>query len=208
MPFTWDQLLGLLGGVGGLAGGMALAGQGQGAGQTPITGSQYGGAMGQAMQAMPQMNPASTTSPPAGGGGGGLTPGMMAGLGAASNMLQASGPSRMPVGFGQVMGAGIQGGLGGYTMGKYGFPQMQAQTEMLQNQAKGLADSETWGNRLADYLGGGASRPPGAPSQLPNINLPAAGRPPVMVPQMQQLANAPRVQLPRPLALGGMGGWG
>ena len=55
---------------------------------------------------------------------GGFRPDLM---GAAASMLQASGPSRMPIGLGQVIGAGMQGFSGGRQ-------QMQQQQQQQQQQ--------------------------------------------------------------------------
>lgn len=52
-----------------------------------------------------------------------MTPENLGLLGAASGLLQASGPSRMPVSLGQAMGQGLQGGLLGFQQGT----QMQQQ---------------------------------------------------------------------------------
>lgn len=54
-----------------------------------------------------------------------MDPALAAMLGFGSSMLGASGPSAVPVGFGQALGAGIGGGLNAYAM----FDQMRRQQE-------------------------------------------------------------------------------
>lgn len=107
-------------------------------------------------------------------------------LGAAAGLLNASGPSRMPVSLGQVLGAGLQGGVQGY---KSAQDQKRAQTALdLQNaqlaQAlrQGQINSELYGRLLGGLQGGGQGNPqdPGAqsaPQQAGGNPVPAIGQP-------------------------------
>lgn len=56
-------------------------------------------------------------NPFAPGKGGLLDPNTLGLLGLASGLGRASGPSRMPVGFGAILGEGVQGGMQGYQQG-------------------------------------------------------------------------------------------
>src|ERR1700761_1712796 len=68
-------------------------------------------------------------------------------LGAAGGLLSMSGPSRLPVSMGQVLGAGLQGGAQGYTGA------LNTQRQLLQMQA------------LQGLMGAVPSQQPAQPSQ-------------------------------------------
>jgi len=158
MPFDWASI-------------MQMLGQ-----QTPntTTGSQMGGQLppggGPAlMQPTPQLAPGSMGPQPPAGGGGLMGGGMMGPLAAAAGMLNASGPSRMPVGLGQVMGQGIGGFMQGH--------EADRQLGLQQQQQAALG-------KIAAQLG----QPPGAtpnggalPPGILHTGLPP-GNPPVMMP--------------------------
>ena len=68
-------------------------------------------------------------------------PWIMGLLGGASGLLEAMGPSRMPVSGGQIFARGLQSGLGGYLGGS----QFQSQARKgRQSELKNLLDSETF----------------------------------------------------------------
>lgn len=180
MPYDMASLMAALGLGGGTGAGMQFGANGmQGAGgmqgggmqgwMGPQGGTPQGGMPGGGQ--MPQLQGGAPSSPAAGGQGL-LSSGMMGPLSAAASMLQASGPSRTPVGFGQVAGAGLQGMMGGM--------QADQQNAMLQQQQANLG-------RIADKIGQppatGAAPAPGAMGTMPT---PQAG-PPQGAPQMPQL---------------------
>lgn len=141
--------------------------------------------MGGPMQPMPQMAPGSTGIPGAGGGGGGFGGGLMGGgmmgpLAAAAGMLNASGPSRMPVGMGQVMGQGLMGMLQGNQLDQQQALQQQ-QHESLQRIGQQLGQAPGSGRM-------GITAPP--PSALTAGPQGSAGAPPGM-PTPASLANGP-----------------
>lgn len=126
MPFDWQSIMAALGGR--QPGMMSQGG--------PITGSQQGGPIGQPMQNMPQLAPGSTT--PAQGVGGGFLGGGGGGLGllgAGAAMLNASGPSKTPTNFGQMLGQG----LGGFVQGSMADRDMAFQQQQQDSLAK-IAD--------------------------------------------------------------------
>lgn len=153
MPFDWQSLMAMLGG-------------GQTSPGGPITGSQAGGPMGGQMQPTPQMAPGSTGIPIAAPGGGGLMGGgYMGPLAAAAGMLNASGPSRMPVGLGQVMGQGLTGMLQGGQLDQQQALQQQQQ-ESLQRIGQQLSQPITGGGRppvmMPPMVGSSGAGAPGA----------------------------------------------
>jgi hypothetical protein len=84
-----------------------------------------------------------------------INPSQLALLGASSSLLQAGGPSRTPVSFGQALGQGIQGGLGGLQQAQQ-FQQMEqlnklrmAQAEEMKRKAAAQAQQQEARQRLA-----------------------------------------------------------
>jgi hypothetical protein len=84
-----------------------------------------------------------------------INPSQLALLGASSSLLQAGGPSRTPVSFGQALGQGIQGGLGGLQQAQQ-FQQMEqmnqfraAQAEEMKRKAAAQAQQQEAMQRLA-----------------------------------------------------------
>ena len=66
-----------------------------------------------------------------------MNPEMMGLLGASAGLMQAGGPSRMPVSLGQAMGQGLMGGMHGYQQGaQFGMQQALHKAKMgaLQSQ--------------------------------------------------------------------------
>lgn len=63
-------------------------------------------------------------------------------LGAAGGLLQAGGPSRMPVGFGQALGQGIMGGVGAAQQAQQGQLMNQMQTAQLEEMKRKAALSQ------------------------------------------------------------------
>jgi hypothetical protein len=83
-----------------------------------------------------------------------INPSQLALLGASSSLLQAGGPSRTPVSFGQALGQGIQGGLGGLQQAQQ-FQQMEqmnqfraAQAEEMKRKAAAQAQQQEAMERL------------------------------------------------------------
>lgn len=101
-------------------------------------------------------------------------------LGAASGLLGAGGPSRMPVSLGQALGAGFQGGIQGYK-GAQDRQKEQAALDLQQAQLQqalrqGQINSELYARVLSGLQGGqGSPAPSGAPDQ--SDGAPAIGAP-------------------------------
>lgn len=187
-------------------------------------GGQWGGqlppAQATAQDTPPQMNPTAPMAPPPqaqspGGGMGGM--GWMGPMAAAVNMLQASGPSRMPTGLGQIFGQGLSGFMGGSMADR----QMQMDQQSQQNMAK-IAQllMQGQGGQGAPQQGRpptmmGQPSPPGTPAP-PTTPIP--GNPPVDMtgagpsPQAAFYGYAPGMGMPsslggiRPQGMMGMGG--
>jgi hypothetical protein len=86
-----------------------------------------------------------------------INPSQLALLGASSSLLQAGGPSRTPVSFGQALGQGIQGGLGGLQQAQQ-FQQMEqmnqfraAQAEEMKRKAAMQAQQQEAMQRLGSH---------------------------------------------------------
>ena len=123
--------------------------------------------------------------------------GMLGPLSAAAGMLQASGPSRMPTGFGQAAGAGLQGLIGGAQADQAMANQQQQQNAL---------------GRIADRLGQAGSPQGQMPHpQFPGMQGQMPGQPPQMPgaqPQMQQGAQAPQLPSGMQMPQGAMSGQG
>ena len=67
-------------------------------------------------------------------------------LGIASSLLQASGRSRVPIGLGQALGMGLQGGLQGLAMGRQAQKDARERDDRLLTLLPGLftGDNRTW----------------------------------------------------------------
>ena len=100
-------------------------------------------------------------------------------LSAASALMQAGGPSRVPVGFGQALGGAIGSGLQGYqgqqqfNIEKKSKEMQQAMAELQLNEArKKLADQEAARQALMSFYQGN-----GMPQSAPQNSSPMAGTP-------------------------------
>ena len=86
-----------------------------------------------------------TTNGSAGGFDDPMTLGL---LGIASSLLQASGRSRVPIGLGQALGMGIQGGLLGIAQGKKAQKEQRERDDKLRTLPLGLfTGNPTWTRR-------------------------------------------------------------
>lgn len=163
-----------------------------------------------------QMNPTAPMAPPPQAQSSPFMGGMMGPMAAAVNMLQASGPSRMPVGLGQIFGQGLSGFMGGSMADR----QMQMDQQSQQNMAK-IAQLLMQGQ---GGQGPQQGRPPTMMGQSPVTGTPAPpttpipGNPPVDMtgagpsPQAAFFGYAPGMGMPssmggiRPQGMMGAGG--
>lgn len=79
-------------------------------------------------------------------------------LGAAGGLLGASGPSATPVGFGDILGAGLGGGLGGYGLGQQ-MSKDKEREDLFRKILMGQAGIGSMG--AMSGMGGGAPQSPG-----------------------------------------------
>lgn len=134
------------------------------------------------------------------GGGGFLDPRTYGLLGAAGAMLEASGPSRMPVSFGQIMGRGLLTGM---------QAQQQAQTfrdatelkELQIAEARRVAAERARQQQIQSWALSqlGFAPPPGAPGAIPPNVQQRPGMPQPGMPQAPGTVN-PGMQGPQPQA--------
>jgi hypothetical protein len=131
---------------------------------------------------------------PFGGGimGSFLTPQRMGLLGLSQGLLQAGGPSRMPVGFGSAVGQGMQGGIQGLVQGQ----QLQNQGIMSQLQMAKLKREMKAQEQWEAMYGGGQQSPAGAtpPGMSPSTSMSAFGAPEFATVPQQPQTTGPTLQ--------------
>lgn len=118
-----------------------------------------------AQQALAQSQSQAGAAPPGLFGGGAQGGGMFGPLAAAAGLLQASGPSPVPVGLGQAAGAGLQG----YMQGR-----MQDVQQMQQDRIQQIHQ------RIAEMLAQRAQQTPGAVMAPPTTPVPGAPQNPMV----------------------------
>lgn len=114
-------------------------------------------------------------------------------LGMAGGLLQASGPSRMPVSFGQALGSGMQGAVQG-TQQAYGMQQQAFNNAMMRYRMNLMQNNPWFRSQAADS---NAPSAPSAPPPVPQLPTAPLSVPGLSLPGKPFVVDAPTVSAPQ-----------